>query len=198
MVLNFAQQSSGVNITIFYSTSIFKDAGISNSNVATAVNGLAKVLSTLFGVYLMNRYGRRTLLLIGEVLNLVSLIALAISFIFKGSPQMPYLSVISILVFTFGFAIGIGPIPFLLMGEIFPNEARSTATSLATCANWVSSFVTALTFPLILFHVKQYTFFVYAGLMIIYIIFSYIFVFETKDKSVENIQKYLKGEIKEL
>ena len=66
----------------------------------------------------MNKYGRRFLLLVGEIVNFVSLILLAISFIFKeSSPQMAYLSIFSVLLFTFGFAIGIGPVPFLLMGE---------------------------------------------------------------------------------
>ena len=72
------------------------------------------------------------------------------------------------------------------------------ATSFATCANWLSSFLTGLTFTSIEKLMGRYTFFLYATLMVVYILISYFFVFETKDKSVENIEKYLKGEIKEL
>ncbi|HEX2910928.1 MAG TPA: sugar porter family MFS transporter [Chloroflexia bacterium] len=192
--LAILQQVTGINTVIYYAPTIFREAGI-NSNtssiLATTIVGVVNVLFTIVAVLLMDRVGRRPLLLIGVAGMVIGLAGLGVVFLFNANGGLAWFAIGCTLFYTASFAIGLGPVFWLLISEIYPTKVRGRANSIATVANWAANLVVALTF-LTLFDLigKPGTFWLYAVIGIGTWVFSFFLVPETKGKSLEDIEDY--------
>jgi len=187
--LQLAQQLSGINAVFYYSTSIFQKAGVSNSSVATAIIGTINVVATIITTFLMDKAGRRSHVLFSQIGQVLFLLLLALSMIFsdKMGTAGSYILVGSVLMFVCSFAVGMGPVPWIIISEIFPSGIRGYAISLAVGVNWIANFAVALTFPTIESAMGSYTFLLFAAIVFVFLVFSFFLVPETKGKSIEEI-----------
>ncbi|XP_054809922.1 sugar transporter ERD6-like 6 isoform X3 [Prosopis cineraria] len=190
------QQLSGINGVLFYSSIIFQSAGISSSNVATFGLGAIQVIATGIATWLVDRSGRRLLLIISSSSMTVSLILVAVAFYLKGNvPEDSHLysdlgiiSVVGLVTMVIGFSLGLGPIPWVIMSEILPINIKGLAGSVATLANWLCSFLITMTANLLLTWSSGGTFTVYAVVSAFTVAFAAIWVPETKGRTLEEIQ----------
>ncbi len=112
----------------------------------------------------------------------------------SNEPNLSWLSLISLIVYIIGFSIGWGPIPWLLMSEIFPSKARGAASAIATATNWTFAFIVTVSFKTMEHGLKdQGVFWLYSGVCILSIIFVLVFVPETKGKTLEEIEAEFQG-----
>lgn len=188
------QQLTGINTVIYYAPTILLFAGLQSAAVsilATAGIGVINVLLTIVAILLIDRIGRRPLLIGGLVGMVISLILLGLSFALPGlSSSLGILAIISLMLYVGSFAIGLGPVFWLMISEIYPLKIRGRAMSTATVVNWGMNLVVAITFlSLIQLLGTPGTFWLYGIISIIAIIFVYFRVPETKGKSLEEIEK---------
>jgi SP family galactose:H+ symporter-like MFS transporter len=191
--LAFFQQFTGINTVIYYAPTIFNMAGFESNSIsilATAGVGLVNVIMTIVGVCLLDRLGRRPLLLTGLVGMLVSLIALSLGFMSAAPGEnLKWIGVGSLVVYVASFAISLGPIFWLIISEIYPLNLRGLAMGLATAMCWVSNLVVSYSFPILIKYAgPSSTFAVYAVMSVAAICFSYWLVPETKGLSLEEIE----------
>jgi SP family galactose:H+ symporter-like MFS transporter len=191
------QQVTGINTVIYYTPKIFQYAGlpISESLFGTILVGLVNVGFTLMALFLLDRVGRRKLLLIGLAGMSGTLVMLGVVFFLPGLlNQLGTLAVIGVMAYVAFFAIGLGPVFWLLISEIYPLKVRGLAMSIVTEANWGSNFIIALTFlTLIQLLGRSGTFWLYAGVGIVALIFTFVYVPETKERTLEEIEEHWRG-----
>ena len=137
----------------------------------------------------MDIAGRRLLMIVGQIGEFIFFLILTLSFIFNSHAPtaLGYLSVVCVIGYVISFAVSMGPVPWLMVGEIFPSSCRAYAVSIAVAVNWTCNFTVALTFPFINKALKQYTFFPFTGIIFLGIIFTIVLVPETKGKTIEEI-----------
>jgi sugar porter (SP) family MFS transporter len=192
------QQITGINTVIYYAPLIIQSAGISSASgaiLATAGIGVVNVLLTILSMWLIDRKGRRPLLLVGIVGMAVTLGVLG--FVFRMSNQssgMAWLAVISLMAYVGSFAISLGPIFWLLISEIYPLKIRNSAEGLAATFIWGANLLITLTFLTLLEKLgPSGTFWLYGVSAIAAGIFSYYYVPETKGRSLEEIEQFWHG-----
>ncbi|VDD97220.1 unnamed protein product [Enterobius vermicularis] len=202
IMMMLAQQLSGINVAMFFSTIIFKNAGLGDNAVyATLGMGLCNVIMTVISVYLVDhpRFGRRSLLLAGLIGMLFSSIALVISITVYNMDKvandfLAYPSMVFVFLFVISFATGPGSIPWFFVSELFTSGARGSANSVAVMTNWLANCLVAITFEFLMQVLMQYSFLVFAVLLAFFIVFTYIFVPETKGRTVEEVyEEFKKG-----
>jgi sugar porter (SP) family MFS transporter len=182
------QQVSGPNIINFYSTEIFIKSGVSNPQLATTFVGAVKVLLTIPCIFLVDKFGRRILLISGTFIELIAFVFLAISYMIHDlSPVFPVISVISVICHTIGYSYSIGPLTWILPSEMFPNDVRNFGLMMCICLNWFTSFIISVSFPLVTSLIGKYAFFPFIGGFVVVFILIIIFVPETKGKSMEEL-----------
>ncbi|KAI4381716.1 hypothetical protein MLD38_007765 [Melastoma candidum] len=194
--LMMLQQLSGINGVLFYSTTIFEDAGVSSSNVATLGVGVIQVVATAVTTWLMDKAGRRLLLIISSCSSFISLVVVAIAFYVQSyvsedsswHSTMAIMSLVGLVAFVVAFSLGLGAIPWLIMAEILPVSIKGLAGSVATLLNWLVSFAVTMTANLLLNWSSGGTFTIYATMMGLTIAFVTLFVPETKGRTLEEIQ----------
>ncbi len=194
--LAFLQQVTGINTIIYYAPTIFQMAGFNSASSAistTMIIGVAFVLFTILALPLVDSLGRRFLLLTGLTAMSLSLGLLSWTFHLQHpGPVLKQLTLISMLVFIAGFAISLGPIMWLMIAEIFPLKVRGLGASIATCINWSSNWLVAITFlSLISWIGPSGAFGIYFSLSLIAIVFVYLWVPETKACTLEDIEANL-------
>lgn len=197
VLLAFFQQVTGVNAVIYFAPSIFKAAGLGSdvgALLATVGVGTVNVLATVAALYLIDRLGRRYLLLLGLFGMIVTLSTLSLGFRLGQGGWLTSVAVTSVFLYILFFAIGLGPGFWLLAAEIFPLEVRSLGMGIATLANWGFNLVVSLTFPMLLHSLGG------SGVFLLYALFSVMgwffikrFVPETKGKTLEEIEAYWLG-----
>ncbi|KAE9420349.1 hypothetical protein Angca_004934, partial [Angiostrongylus cantonensis] len=193
IMMMLAQQLSGINVAMFYSTVIFKQAGLSNENAvyATIGMGTVNVIMTVVSVWLVDhpKFGRRSLLLMGMIGMWISTILLvaALSLTARGHQWASYGAILFVLLFVISFATGPGSIPWFFVSEIFASSARGNANSIAVMVNWTANLIVGLTFLSLNNALAQYSFLVFTGFLSFFIFFTNRFVPETKGKTVEEI-----------
>jgi sugar porter (SP) family MFS transporter len=189
--LSVFQQITGINTVIYYAPQIFEISGFaapSKAILASIAIGSINVLATIVSLWLLDRVGRRKLLLIGVGGMVISLLFLSLGF-FSQHKELFEVSVISLMAYVAFFAIGLGPVAFLIISEIYPLHLRGKAMSLALFANWVCNFIVSLTFlSLIEAMGSGQTFILYAVIGVLAWWFVYRRVPETKGKSLEEIE----------
>jgi len=144
--LMFFQAITGINSVILYSTTIFNIAGFHSTLLATTLVGLTNVIFTMIACKLVDSMGRKILLLIGLSLMLLSLIVLGVVLLTcnKYQTTQGIISVIMVLVFIAGFAIGLGAVCWVILSEIMTTRLRSKAMSLFLSINWGSNLIISL------------------------------------------------------
>jgi MFS family permease len=187
VALGAIQQFSGINVVIYYAPSIMERAGFGTSNaiLAAILVGAVNVAATLLALPLVDRLGRRPLLLASLSGAFVSLARLGLSFVFPHSVGGSRLSLLSMLAFIVAFALGLGPVFWVLIGEIFPARERDAGASVATATNWLSNFTAGVVFlPLVSAAGAGTTFWLFAAACAVGLVFAYRFVPETKGRSL--------------
>uniref|UniRef100_A0A914IBK7 Major facilitator superfamily (MFS) profile domain-containing protein n=1 Tax=Globodera rostochiensis TaxID=31243 RepID=A0A914IBK7_GLORO len=185
-----SQQLSGINAAMFYSTKIFKDAGLKEQwpNYATILMGAINVLMTVVSVYMVERVGRRNLQLIGLSGMCVTTAMIAISMLLSKSVSwFSFMSIIFVLLFVISFATGPGSIPWFFVNEVFPANALGNAISVAVVTNWGTNALVGLGFPFLQDLLNLYSFFVFTVMLVLFTVFAFKFLPETKNKPLEEI-----------
>ena len=191
--LAIAQQITGINTVIYYAPTIFKAAGMSSASVAILASvgvGVVNVLLTLVAMQLIDRVGRRPLLLVSLAGMALSLFVLGLAFSLPQlSASLGWIAVASLMIYVGSFAVGLGPVFWLILSEIYPLRIRGRAMSVGTAANWITNLIVALSF-LTLTQVlgKPATFWLYGVVSVGAWLFAFFLVPETKGKSLEEIE----------
>jgi sugar porter (SP) family MFS transporter len=191
------QQITGINTIIYYAPTLLSSAGLGNSAalLANVVNGAVNVLMTIVAIRLLDRTGRRPLLLGGTTGMAVGMLVVALTFVIGGSQLhggYAYIAIAGLLLYTGSFAIGLGPVFWLLISEIYPVKIRGQAMSVATMANWGANFVVAVSFLTLLSAIGNAgTFFLFAGLSVVALVYFQQQVPETKNRSLQDIERDL-------
>lgn len=201
LTLMFFQQLSGINAVIFYSVSIFKIAGSSiDGNLCSIVVGLVNFGATFIANVMIDRLGRKILLYISSSLMVFSLTVLGAFFYVKDTmpekadlvKEIGWLPLVSFMLFVVAFSVGWGPIPWLFLGEGLPGKIRGSAGSVATAFNWACTFFVTKTFTDMIHAIGAHgTFWTFGGCTALGLLFTAIFMPETKGKSLEDIEKNL-------
>ena len=208
------QQMSGVNAVLFYAKNIFDEAKIHKAELASDLFSLAQFVATGVACLIVDRVGRRILLLIGSFGMLVCMACVGLYYELKITTTNPTKSTIALqsvssvshsvhaddiawlvvggaLLFIIFFSLGWGPLPWLLMSEVFPPRAKGLAGSICTLVNWLFVFIVTKTFHSMVERMQeQYTFWFFGGWCLLSFIFVYFLVPETKGRSLEEIEHY--------
>ncbi|XP_019318700.1 solute carrier family 2, facilitated glucose transporter member 2 isoform X1 [Panthera pardus] len=188
LMLHMAQQFSGINAIFYYSTSIFQTAGISQPVYATIGVGAVNMVFTALSVFLVEKAGRRSLFLIGMSGMFVCAIFMSVGLILLNKlAWMSYVSMVAIFLFVGFFEIGPGPIPWFMVAEFFSQGPRPAALAIAAFSNWTCNFIVALCFQYVAKFCGPYVFFLFAGVVLAFTLFTFFKVPETKGKSFEEI-----------
>jgi len=185
------QQLVGINTVIYYAPTIFQQAGFTSANsaiLATSVVGVVNVIATIIATFLLDKMGRRTLLMIGTVLMIGALLLLGIVFA-SGSRHIGSLTLITLVLYIFAFAISMGPVFWLMSAEIFPTRVRAAGSSICSFSNWTANFLVSMTFLSLVSAVgPSFTFCLYALMGVLALVFCWAMVPETKGKTLEQIE----------
>jgi len=191
--LGVFQQFIGINTVIYYAPTILQFAGFKSATVsilATMGVGAVNVAMTVVAVRLIDRVGRRPLLLGGLIPMALSLVAIGVAFDL-GSGPVRWIAIASLVVYVGSFAVSWGWGFWLLNAELYPLEVRGRGTGLVVMVQWVANLAVSLTFLLLIHAIgKPATFWLYAALCVAAIVFTAFFVPETKGKTLEEIEAY--------
>jgi MFS transporter, SP family, arabinose:H+ symporter len=191
VVLAILIHLSGINTIIDYAPAIFQSAGwkIDNALASTFIVGVTEFLFTLVSFWVIDRYGRKPLYVVGSVGMAISLLALIVAVLadrFRGPVVLAL-----ILTYIAFFAACIGPVFWTLVPEIFPNDVRGLAMTFPVLIQWIANALVVLLFPYA-FHVigKAETFGFLAIMAVVQGLFTWIWVPETRNKSLEEMESY--------
>ncbi|XP_076461975.1 solute carrier family 2, facilitated glucose transporter member 8-like [Babylonia areolata] len=199
LVVMVCQQFSGINAVMFYTVSIFNTAIPEMAHSATVFIGIVQVIATLIACFLMDHVGRKKLLIMAGSVMAVNLFILG--FYFKLSAQkslspvlITWLPVVCLTFYIVGFSLGWGPIPMLIMSEIFPARGRGTAGAIAIFFNWLTAFFVTKEFMILQNLLGQDGVFYFFGIFCVFgVWFVMKYLPETKGKSLEDIELYFLG-----
>ncbi|XP_022827727.1 facilitated trehalose transporter Tret1-like [Spodoptera litura] len=197
--LMFFQQFSGINAVIFYTNNIFQSAGSNIPPViATIIVGVVQTIATYLSSVFVDKAGRRILLLQSTSIMGLCLVILGIYFKMQKDGynvgSFGWIPLVCLILFIVSFSMGFGPIPWMMMAELFPVEYRGTATGITVITNWMLVFVVTLCFPIMQVAIGIYScFWFFAGFMVLGTIFVFFLIPETKGKTVSQIQAILAG-----
>ncbi|KAM7509535.1 hypothetical protein LguiA_019988 [Lonicera macranthoides] len=183
------QQLSGINAVFYFSSTVFRSAGVS-SNLANAFIGFANLLGSTIALLLMDKLGRKVLLLwsFSGMAASTSLQVTAAGLSSSNSLAL-YLSVGGMLMFVLSFAVGAGPVPGLLLPEILPSRIRAKAMAFCMSVHWVFNFMVGLLFLRLLEQMgAQLLYSMFGAFCLIAVIFVKRNVMETKGKSLQEIE----------
>jgi MFS transporter, SP family, galactose:H+ symporter len=195
VLLAIFQQITGINTIIYYTPIIAGYTGIGSqagtgSLFGAIIVGAVNALATLGAIMIVDRLGRRPLLMIGVGGMAVTLGILG-TFFFFGTQSLGLAMFITLLLYIVFFAIGLGPVYWLFNSELFPTRLRGTGNSISTTANWLANFVVSVTFLTLVDTIgKGWTFWLYAFFAIVAWIFISVFAPETKNRPLEKIEEY--------
>ncbi|KAK9887172.1 hypothetical protein WA026_020626 [Henosepilachna vigintioctopunctata] len=192
------QQFCGINAVILYSANIFSTAGVKlNDDICTIILGLTQVIATLFSSFMVDKLGRRVLMISSTLMVGLSTIALAVYYTLKDRflidktimDHLNLIPIISLGCFIIMFSIGLGPLPWIIGSEIFPPEVKSMACSGAGTLNMFSAFLITKFFLDVSQNIgDDCSFYIFSLFSLMGTIFTYFVLPETKGKSIEDIQ----------
>ncbi|XP_062049068.1 solute carrier family 2, facilitated glucose transporter member 5 [Lepus europaeus] len=186
------QQLSGVNAIYYYADQIYLSAGVRDTDVqyVTAGTGAVNVLMTVCTVFVVEFLGRRLLLLLGFFTCFAACCVLTAALALQDTVSwMPYISIVCIIVYVIGHAIGPSPIPALLITEIFLQSSRPAAYMVGGSVHWLSNFTVGLVFPFIQVGLGAYSFIIFGVICLLTTIYTFLIVPETKGKSFIEINQ---------
>jgi sugar porter (SP) family MFS transporter len=197
------QQLSGINAVVFNTSSIFDSTGASiEPAISTIIIGVIQVIAALVSSFIVDKVGRRTLLMLSALVMCVCTTALGVFFFLKEQPEpntnileaISWLPLLSLSLFIVAFSLGFGPIPWMMAGELCLFDIKSFVGSTAATINWLLSFtVTSTSYSLNAAIGPGQVFWLFSGIMVLAFLFTFFVVPETKGKSVDEIQLLLVG-----
>ncbi|KAI1318907.1 hypothetical protein EDD11_005541 [Mortierella claussenii] len=184
VLVHFLQQASGINGLVYYSTSFLANAfGPSNSQFITLGVSCCSLACTILSVYLIDRFNRKTLLMASFIgMSFSSALLVVGAYCDVGA-----LVVVAVFLYIASFAIALGPIPWLLLSEMLPTYALSSASGVATGVNWGTNFVVGLVFPSMTKTLGSGTFILFGAINAFGIFYVWFFVPETQGRSIESV-----------
>uniref|UniRef100_F6Z3I6 Major facilitator superfamily (MFS) profile domain-containing protein n=2 Tax=Ciona intestinalis TaxID=7719 RepID=F6Z3I6_CIOIN len=205
----YFQQMSGINCVMFYAKSIFHSAGFVTSSqltMALLVVASVQVIFTFVSCLIVDCIGRKLSIIVAAVLMSISLIAFGLYYQITSnyqwhnvaktgitSPNLNWLALTSMTIFIASYSVGIGPIAWLLVGEIIPVRARERAAALSTGFNFFLVFILTLEFSnMISAMTSQGTFWFFGANCILSIVFTVVWLPETNGRSLEEIEDYFR------
>ncbi|RKF64032.1 putative glucose transporter rco-3 [Golovinomyces cichoracearum] len=205
-LLQGLQQLTGINFIFYYGTQYFKNSGITNPFVITMITSAVNVSSTLPGLYAIDKFGRRPLLLWGAVGMCLAQLFVAIlgttttgqtseGVAFTTNIAAQKVSIAFICLYIFFFASSWGPIVWVVTGEIFPFRVRAKALSITTAVNWLLNWAIAYSTPYLVnfgpgnLNLQSKIFFIWFGCCFFCIAFVWFFIYETKGLSLEQVDE---------
>ncbi|VEN34980.1 unnamed protein product [Callosobruchus maculatus] len=192
------QQLCGINAMVFYTVNIFKAAGTSTSPFLLAiVITLVQVVVSYASIFLIERANRKFYLMSSSSGMLVCLAALGMFFHLKhlniNTAHLAFIPVGSTILYMAAFSFGYGPVPWMLLGEMFSAEIKGLASGMSILTNWIFAFVVTFSFPILTENLGSHiTFYIIAGIMGIATIFVHYLVPETRGKTLQEIQEALR------
>uniref|UniRef100_A0A8C5RQC6 Solute carrier family 2, facilitated glucose transporter member 1 n=1 Tax=Laticauda laticaudata TaxID=8630 RepID=A0A8C5RQC6_LATLA len=188
IILQLSQQLSGINAVFYYSTSIFQRAGVQQPVYATIGAGVVNTAFTVVSLFVVERAGRRTLHLIGLLGMAICAVLMTIALaLLIQVPWMSYLSIVAIMGFVAFFEIGPGPIPWFIVAELFSQGPRPAAIAVAGLSNWTANFIVGMGFQYVADFCGAYVFIIFTILLVLFFIFTYFKVPETKGRTFDEI-----------
>ncbi|KAL2551744.1 Plastidic glucose transporter 4 [Forsythia ovata] len=187
------QQLAGINAVVYYSTSVFRSAGITSDVAASALVGAANVFGTTIASSLMDKQGRKSLLLTSFSGMAASMLLLSLTFTWKTlAPYAGTLAVLGTVLYVLSFSLGAGPVPALLLPEIFASRIRAKAVALSLGMHWISNFVIGLYFLSVVTKFGISTVYLgFASVCLLAVVYIAGNVVETKGRSLEEIERAL-------
>jgi SP family arabinose:H+ symporter-like MFS transporter len=190
-------QFSGINSIIYYAPRLFGAAGMKTGSAfgSTALVGTVNLLFTFVAIGYVDKAGRKLLLAIGTAIQVAALATVGLIFALAGNalaftPVEIDLLIASVLVFIAAFAMAMGPIPWIVISEIFPSRIRGRAASVGILTLWIAIFLVSLTFPWLMVHIGlTATYFIYAACSLISFLFVVLVLPETKGRTLEEIER---------
>ncbi|PPD82169.1 hypothetical protein GOBAR_DD20888 [Gossypium barbadense] len=186
------QQFGGINGISFYASETFASAGLSSGKAGTIAYACVQVPITVVGAMLMDKSGRRPLIMVSATGTFLGCFMSGTSFYLKEHnllPEwVPILAVGGVLIYVASFSIGMGAVPWVIMSEIFPINIKGVAGSLVVLVNWLGAWAVSYTFNFLMSWSSSGTFFIYSGFSLMTILYVAKFVPETKGKTLEEIQ----------
>lgn len=189
------QQFTGINTVMYYSPTIVQMAGFHSNQLALLLSlivALMNALGTILGIYLIDHVGRRKLALSSLSGVIVSLVVLAVAFLFQSSASTSglygWIAVLGLALYIAFFSPGMGPVPWTVNSEIYPEAYRGLCAGMSATVNWISNLIVAQTFLSIAEAAGTgLTFLILAGVAVVAFIFVVVFVPETKGLSFEEV-----------
>jgi len=195
IMLSVFQQFIGINVVLYYAPDIFKGMGMStNASLwETIIVGAVNLIFTVVAVLTVDKYGRKPLQIIGALIMAASMIALGFNFMLHGAGMV---ALVCMLGYIAGFAMSWGPVTWVLLSEIFPNQIRGKAMAVAVAAQWIANLAVSWTFPMLdgnptlVRHFNHgFAYWIYGAMSILAALFVWKMVPETKGRSLEQMEK---------
>jgi major inositol transporter-like SP family MFS transporter len=191
------QQLTGVNTMMYYAPRVLMAAGFDSqaSIILNVFTGVASVIGSAAGLLALRRFGRRQVLLVGQVILTLSLIAMTAIFLLGINPYIdvsgfvPYLVVVVIVLFMLGMQSGPGPVMWVMLSEIFPNAIRGAANGFAVMILWITNMIVTVMFPVLMDGVGPvFTYGLFAAINIFAVVWYFLRVPETRKFTLERIE----------
>jgi sugar porter (SP) family MFS transporter len=199
--LMIAQQLSGINAVIFYTDTLFKSAGSSlSSTYSVMIVGFVQLVFTIVAALVIDKLGRRILLLFSFTVMGVCTLLLGVCLYYVEQSETGQLEnwgwapLFLLCLYMVAFSLGAGPIPWLLLGELFASEIKGTASSISALINWLMAFLVTKFYSSLVEAINgSSTFWIFTGCLVISVIFVFFVMPETRGKTLEEIQIELGG-----
>ncbi|ACQ82111.1 sugar transporter [Beutenbergia cavernae DSM 12333] len=206
ILLSVFQQFVGINVIFYYSTTLWRSVGFDESNalLITVITSVTNIVVTIVAILLVDRVGRRPMLLAGSIGMAISLGVMALAFSFAtlttaddgtqtAELAAPWstIALVAANVFVVAFGATWGPLVWVLLGEMFPNRIRAGALAVAAAAQWVANFFISTTFPVFAEIGLTFAYGFYAFFAVLSFVFVLLRVPETKGKELEDMSEDL-------
>ncbi|ATM76934.1 MULTISPECIES: sugar porter family MFS transporter [Serratia] len=196
VLLQVMQQFTGMNVIMYYAPKIFDLAGFASTAQqmwGTVIVGLVNVLATFIAIGLVDRWGRKPTLKLGFLVMAIGMGTLGTMMnIGMNTPAAQYFAILMLLMFIVGFAMSAGPLIWVLCSEIQPLKGRDFGITCSTTVNWIANMIVGATFLTMLNSLgSAHTFWIYAGLNLVFIFITIALIPETKNISLEHIERNL-------
>jgi SP family sugar:H+ symporter-like MFS transporter len=206
ILLSVFQQFVGINVIFYYSTTLWRSVGFTESRALeiTVITSVTNVVVTLIAIALVDKLGRKPLLLIGSAGMVLSLGTMAVSFthaVGSGNdvslpPPWGTIALFAANAYVVFFGVSWGPVVWVLLGEMFSNRIRAAALSLAAAAQWVANFLVSTTFPVLAGIGLSFAYGLYAAFALLSFVFVLFLVRETKGRELEDMDDHHVGRVR--
>lgn len=195
MMLALFQAITGINVIMYYAPSIYTSVGVGTASALAyqVINGLALIVGTISSMFVVDRLGRRPIMLMAVATMGLSLGLMGLFFRHSTAGGLGWGMVACTLLYIYAFNFGMGGIYWVMVSEIFPTRIRGAASSLSVMFLWGGNWLVLLAFPTMMDMFGGGVFYIFAGVCVVCLVFMWCFVPETKGKTLEYIERELFG-----